>query len=282
MIEKQFVNKTLSRVKLKKYLKEIMGKAGLVDLELIKTPLVTRIILYVTRPGFAIGKGGKNIKMLSETLKKEYGIENPQVEIEPIKDARLNARVVADKMKSMIEAGQSWRSVAFKTARELQNANAQGFEIVLSGALGGKGARKRKHRIVEGYMKKVGEQTKLVDYAKAHAYTKIGAIGIKVRIIKPHVIFPDKINVEEKVKKMLEEKNMEEIKEKKEIEDAKEAIEEVKKETKKKNMEEKSKKEKTQDNKKEEKDTNAEKPSKDEKKEDERKKKKPKKEVEKK
>ncbi len=224
MIEKQFVSKTLGRVKLKKFLDKILDKAGLVDIELIKTPLVTRIILYVTRPGFAIGKGGKNIRVLSEALKKEYGIDNPQIEIEPVKDARLNAKVVADKIKNMIESGQNWRNVAFKAARDLQTANAQGFEILMAGALGGKGQRKRKHRIVEGYMKKVGEQISMVDHAQVHSFTKIGVIGIKVSIIKPNIIFPDKVNIVEKIKKKMENETIKDIKEAQEIEKAKEEI----------------------------------------------------------
>ena len=104
---------------------------------------------------------------------------------------------MADKISTLIGRGFSWRSVVYRTAKDIRTAGAQGVEIVLSGALGGKGVRKRKQRIAEGYMKKIGEEAKLVDYGAAPAKAKFGTIGVKVRIVKPETRFPDKINIKE-------------------------------------------------------------------------------------
>lgn len=197
MIEKVFVKQGLKKVQLHQYLKKELGRAGFTGFDMVKTPLVTRIIVNVSRPGLAIGKGGQNIRTLTETISKVYGVDNPQLEIKEITTPDLDAKSVCDKMKNMIERGFAWRSVAFRTVQDIERAGAQGMEVILTGKLAGKGGRKKQVRFIKGYMKKVGDQTKLVDEAKVTTYPKVGAIGVTVRIIRPGVFFPDKVDVKQ-------------------------------------------------------------------------------------
>lgn len=201
MIERTFIEQGMKKIQLEQYLKKQLSRAGFTGLHMVKTPLVTRIILRVARPGLAIGKGGQNIRQLTEEIGKLFGIDNPQIEIQDIQNPTLDARATVDKMVELIERGFSWKSVAFRTLRNINEAGAQGVELVLKGKLSGKGGRKRKHRAVRGYMKKVGDQVKLVDTAKASAYPKAGAIGIKLSIIRPEVVFPDKVDIGKAIKK---------------------------------------------------------------------------------
>jgi small subunit ribosomal protein S3 len=183
-------------------MKSHLERAGFTGLHIVKTPLVTRIVLTVARPGLAIGKGGQNIKNITDEIEAKFGIENPQIEIRDIKNPALDARATVDKMVELLERGYSWKSVVFRTIQDITAAGAQGVELMLKGKLSGKGGRKRKHRVVQGYMKKVGDQVKLVDTAKASAYPKAGAIGITLSIIGPDVVFPDKIDI----RKLIEDK----------------------------------------------------------------------------
>ncbi len=201
MIERTFIEQGMKKIQLGQYLKKQLNRAGFTGLHMVKTPLVTRIILRVARPGLAIGKGGQNIRQLTEEIGKKFGIDNPQIEIQDIQNPTLDARATVDKMVELIERGFSWKSVAFRTLRNIDEAGAQGVELVLKGKLSGKGGRKRKHRAVKGYMKKVGDQVKLVDTAKASAYPKAGAIGIKLSIIRPEIVFPDKVDIGKAIKK---------------------------------------------------------------------------------
>jgi small subunit ribosomal protein S3 len=197
MIEKHFVKQSIKKVQLHQYLKKELGRAGFTGFEMVKTPMVTRIVVNVSRPGLAIGKGGQNIRTLTETIQKVYGVDNPQLEIKEITQPDLDAKSVADKMKGMIERGFAWRSVAFRTLQDIERAGAVGMEVILSGKLAGKGGRKKQVRFIKGYMKKVGDQVKLVDEAKVTTYPKVGAIGVTVRIIRPGTFFPDKIDVKQ-------------------------------------------------------------------------------------
>lgn len=196
MMERFFIEQGIRKVELDAYLRKQLKKAGFTKAEIVKTPLVTRIVVNVTTPGLAIGKGGQNIRQLTDTIKEKFKIDNPQLEIKEIDKPNLDAQVVADRIASLISTGYSWRSIVYKIVKDIMNDGAQGVEINLSGVLAGKGQRKRKQRIFAGYMKKVGEQVRLVDSAKANAYSKIGAIGVKVRIVKPGVKFPDKVNLQ--------------------------------------------------------------------------------------
>ncbi|MCH7902131.1 30S ribosomal protein S3 [archaeon] len=197
MIEKHFIKQGLNKMELDNYLSKELDRAGFTKSEIVKTPLVTRIVVNVTRPGLAIGKSGSNISQLTNTISEKFGIDNPQLEIKEIEKPEIDAQAVANKMKALIERGFSWRSITFKSVNEIKDAGAQGLEIILSGKITGKAGRKRKQRISYGYMKKVGDQAKLVDYGQAAAHPKVGAIGIKVKIVHPDTRFPDKEDIRE-------------------------------------------------------------------------------------
>ncbi len=226
MIERTFIQKNYNKMELEKYLEKKLDRAGFDKLEIIKTPMVTRIVLYVAKPGLAIGKSGSTIKTLTEVISQKYKIDNPQIEIQELKDQRLNAKIQAKKMAQMIERGFSWRSIAYRLIKDAMDAGAQGIELVVKGKLSGKGGRKRKQRIAFGYMKKIGYQARMVDFAKEAAYPKAGAIGIRLRIIHPSVVFPDKIDAEKVIKAMKEtKKEMKEQLEKQLVLDKEEKVE---------------------------------------------------------
>jgi len=246
MIERTFIQQNIKKLSIETYLKRNLDKAGFTGLKMSKTPLVTRIVLNVTRPGLAIGKKGKNIRMLTKDLEEKFGIDNPQIEIQEITKPELNARATISKITSLLERGYSWRSVSYRTTEAIMAAGAQGVELVLKGKLAGKGGRKRKERIAVGYMKKAGAQSELVEYAKGDAYPKAGAIGVKLRIIKPDTVFPDKVNIKTFCEEKAEEEKKEEEKEEKEGKEKEEekAGEKEKEEMPKENKEEKKAEEK--------------------------------------
>jgi small subunit ribosomal protein S3 len=250
MKERKFIEQGMKKIQLEQYLKKQLNRAGFTGLHMVKTPLVTRIVLNVARPGLAIGKGGQNIRQITDDIEKKFGIDNPQIEIQDIKNPTLDSKATVEKMVELIERGYSWKSVTFRTVREITEAGAQGVELVLKGKLSGKGGRKRKHRVIQGYMKKVGDQVKLVDTAKASAYPKAGAIGLKLSIIRPEVVFPDKVKISDALKAKEEAEEGEETKTENAGEQEKEAqgkkeIGEKKEKEEKKDGKEKAVKEKT-------------------------------------
>ncbi|MEM0359792.1 MAG: 30S ribosomal protein S3 [Candidatus Diapherotrites archaeon] len=212
MIERYFIEQGMKKIKLEEYFKNELDRAGFTGMKIQKTPLATKITLRVAKPGLAIGKKGKTIRTITEEIAEKFGIENPELEIQQIEKPELDAQAMVDRIITLLARGYSWRSVAYKSIEDIMQAGAQGVELIFKGKLAGKSGRKKKERLAKGYMKKAGEQSSLVDYAHGTAYPKVGAIGVKLRIIKPDVVFPDKKKIED----IIEEKKRGKTEEKKE------------------------------------------------------------------
>jgi small subunit ribosomal protein S3 len=93
-------------------------------------------------------------------------------------------------------------------------AGALGAEIVISGKLRTERARFEKFRA--GYLVKCGDPClKYMQKAEVHVQLKPGMFGVRVKIMPPDAIFPDKIKIletlppEEKVEEKAEEKTNE-------------------------------------------------------------------------
>jgi len=199
-IERKFVQENQKRVLLKEFLMKESERAGFGGIKIQRTPLGTLITLEVERPGLIIGRGGKRIKELTETIANKFGLENPQIEIEEVSDnAALNAQLMAQKVAAALERGWHFRRVGHSTVRRIMDAGARGCQVIISGKL--TGDRHRTEKFTMGYIKYCGEvASRVMDEGMATAKTKPGIIGVKVRIMPPHARLPDEIDILEEVK----------------------------------------------------------------------------------
>ncbi len=202
MIEKNFIQQAYKKIQLEDFFKKNLVKAGFSNVEVVKTPMATKIILTVAKPGLAIGYSGKNVKRLTQILETKYEIKNPVLEIKPIENAQYNAQNIVNTIINGLERNFSWRSVVYRAVRELTASDLEGFELLVKGKLMSKGGRKQKYRVPYGYMKKVGDQVSKVRVGSGAAYTKSGAIGVTLKLIPPGTVFPDKIGKKEILEKV--------------------------------------------------------------------------------
>ncbi|MFX1363136.1 MAG: KH domain-containing protein, partial [Promethearchaeota archaeon] len=79
-----FISWGIRKAELDEFLAKELRRAGYGGVDVHKTPLGTRIILHVTRPGIVIGRGGQSIRKLTEVLSKRFGLDNPQIEVDEI------------------------------------------------------------------------------------------------------------------------------------------------------------------------------------------------------
>jgi small subunit ribosomal protein S3 len=189
----KLIEEPISKYKVMKFLEQKLDRAGLASVDIQRTPLVTRITLEVTNPARIIGKRGRLINELTETIKQEFKIENPQISVVEVREPFLEPRMVGKKAAKYIEIGKKVRAVLHYMLREVIRAGALGAEIVASGKIGAKGARAKTLRVVAGYIPKAGEPARLVRVAHISANTRSGVIGILVRIVPPGTVFPDKL-----------------------------------------------------------------------------------------
>jgi small subunit ribosomal protein S3 len=190
--ERKFIRKALNELKIKEFIVRELERAGMSSIIIQKTPVATRVILYVRRPQAVVGKGGKGIRDLCEKLENNFGVENPQVEVVEVESPELDAQLMAHKLAKQIELrGAPKRLIRF-SLHDIMNSGAIGAEIRIAGKVIGKGAKARVLTARAGYLKKSGMLDKFVRVGRATAYPRAGAIGVTVKIIPPGTVFSER------------------------------------------------------------------------------------------
>ena len=196
MIEKDFVKEGLKRTRIDEYLETKIERAGYGGMDIQVTPVGTMVIVYAEKPGMVIGRGGKTVRAITKTLKNNFDLENPQVEVKEVDVPELNPRIMAHKVVAMLQRGMQFRRVAYSIIRRIMSAGAQGVEVTISGKI--RGSRSACAKFNEGYIKKCGEPSiKYVKEGFATVQLKPGVLGIYVRIMPPEVTLPDNIEISE-------------------------------------------------------------------------------------
>lgn len=182
MKERLFIQKSKEHVKLEEFVRRQFAQAKCGSIEVQYTPVVTRIILHTTTPGLIIGSGGERIKETVELIKKEFKIENPQIDVQRIEDPDLDPTIIAQTLATSIESGVNFKKLGNFYLQRIMEAGATGCEIILTGKLSGQ--RGRRERFIAGYLKKCGEPAKR-DVMKGFAVAnpKLGNIGVTVKIM---------------------------------------------------------------------------------------------------
>jgi small subunit ribosomal protein S3 len=191
-IEIKFIDDAIIKLNISKYLSKELTRAGFSRVEIQKTPILTRITVYVLNPGRVIGRGGRTIDTITETIKTRFKVENPQINVMEVENKMLEPLLVAKSITERLERGMNARRIIQTTLKEIIENGALGAEIIASGKLAAKGARAKTIRKGIGYIPKAGNVTELVRESHATAYPKYGAIGVRVRIVPPGTVFPDR------------------------------------------------------------------------------------------
>ena len=192
--EQQFIDNGLQRTQIDEFFQDELGRAGYGGMNIAKTPMGTQIVLKAEKPGMVIGKGGKNIRKITSTLESDFGLEDPQVDVQEVEEPDLNARIVADRLANALERGWYFRKAGHTTIDRIMESGALGAEIVLSGKV--TGARSRVEKFNRGYIKHNGEPAEeIVDHGIGTAVVQLGTIGVQVKIIPPGAELPDDFEV---------------------------------------------------------------------------------------
>lgn len=203
MIEKDFVTEGLRRTRIDEYFEKELERAGYGGMDVQVTPLGTMVVVYAERPGMVIGRGGKNVRSITNTLKNEFGLDNPQIEVKEVGTPELNPKIMAYKIANMLQRGMHFRRVAYSTIRRIMGAGAQGVEVTISGKI--RGSRSAVAKFVEGYIKKCGEPSiRFVEEGFATVQLKPGVLGIYVRIMPPETVLPDTVEILHPTEKIVE------------------------------------------------------------------------------
>ncbi|MCC5940544.1 MAG: 30S ribosomal protein S3 [Balneolaceae bacterium] len=175
----------LEDTKLRQYLQARLRNGGLSNVIIERTPKRILLTLNTSRPGVIIGKGGEQIELLREELKKITNKE-VQINVSEIKRPELDASLVGQNIAQQLEARVSFRR-AMKTAiSSAMRMGAQGIKIKCAGRLGG-AEMARTEQYKEGRVP-LHTLRADIDYANTTANTIYGSIGVSVWIFKGEII----------------------------------------------------------------------------------------------
>jgi small subunit ribosomal protein S3 len=221
-VVKHFITDSIKKTEIDEFLQKKLERAGYGGVTISKTPLGTHIVVYAMRPGLVIGRGGETIRELASILEEKFKVSNPQISVSEIEIPELNAYVVASRVAGALQRGVHFRRAGFWSLNQVMEAGALGAEIVISGKLRTERARYEKFKA--GYLVKCGDPSiKYMQRAEVHVQLKPGIFGVRVKIMPPDAVFPDKIKIVEKLPPELEPKEAESTEEKTEQESPAEA-----------------------------------------------------------
>jgi len=110
------------------FLAKRLKRAGYAGLDIRKTPLGTRVIVYAAYPGIVIGRRGRNINDLTKEIEMKFNFDSVQVEISEVENPELNSKIMASRLISSLERGFQFRRAGYSIIRRVMKA---GREAVL-------------------------------------------------------------------------------------------------------------------------------------------------------
>ena len=214
---KKVMNNFARNAELDEYLKNEIGDAGYGGVEVLKSPVGTKITLFVSRPGIVIGRRGIGIRSLTENIESMFKLQNPQISVLEIEVPELIPQVMCNRIAHNVRRGTAFRRASLWALNSIMNAGALGAEISVAGKLRSERAHHEKHRA--GIVLKSGETAKrVVREASSDVLLKMGLYGIKVKIAIKDAI-PPEVEIKEDIEKETDTKSIEKEKPSSEIED---------------------------------------------------------------
>ncbi len=163
--------------------------AGIAKVEIERSINNLKIIIFVSRPGIVIGRGGSGLEDLKKVIVKFLTKTNPSsaakldIRVEPVKDPNLDAYLVATSISDQLIRRLPYKRVLNSTAERVMGSGAKGVKILLAGRIAGSEiARREKIHLGTVPLSTIRENISYVSYP---SLTKKGYIGIKVWINKP-------------------------------------------------------------------------------------------------
>lgn len=176
--------------KVRDYIKHRVGMGNVSRVEIERAANRIKVTIFTARPGAIIGRGGKGIDELTDSLNRLVRRKDPtsvvQVNVTEVRQPELDAQLVAENIAIQLEKRVSHRRAMRQAMTRAMRLNGRGIKVLVSGRLGGS-------EIARSEGDKVGKiplhtLRADIDYGLAVAHTIYGSVGVKVWIFKGEVL----------------------------------------------------------------------------------------------
>ncbi|MCD6576344.1 MAG: 30S ribosomal protein S3 [Nanoarchaeota archaeon] len=194
VVERKFVKDKLREHSIREFLEKKLERVGFSHIDIQKTPVGYSIIIYSSKPGLIVGRGGLNIRTIQETLQNKFKLESPVVEVREVDVPELDAQIMAERVGTqLMKFGVSrFKAIGHKAIEKMLKAGAVGAEIQISGKV--PSARARSWKFYAGHLPKCGDVA-VNQVRKGYKVIKLkpGVVGITVKILPPGIKMPDQV-----------------------------------------------------------------------------------------
>ncbi len=188
--KKNYADYLVEDHKIREYIKKKLFVSGISKIVIERTTKLVKVNVYTAKPGLVIGKGGALVETLKTDLQKMIG-KDIKIDIIEVKDADINAQLVAENICAQLEKRISFRRAMKQAMAKAMKAGALGIKTSVSGRLAGADMA-RTEFYKEGTIPLQTLRAD-IDYGFYEANTTYGKIGVKVWIYKGEVL-PGKKN----------------------------------------------------------------------------------------
>ena len=192
-VKRQFGDYFHEDLKIRDLIKKRLQNGAVPEVLIERYANRVRATIFTARPGIVIGHKGQDIEKMRDELVKMTGKE-VYLEIKEIRDADLNAQLVAENIAVQLERRVSFRRAMKKAIKTAMDLGALGIKVSVSGRLGGAELARR-----ESYKEgKVPLHTLRanIEYGFAEAHTVAGKVGVKVWLCRK----PEEVEVKNEVR----------------------------------------------------------------------------------
>jgi len=172
--------------------------AAISRIEVERTRDRLRVDVHTARPGIVIGRRGSEADRLRSGLTAITGNNKVQLNIQEIKQAELDAALIAQGVADQLAGRVAFRRAMKRAVQNAQKAGALGIRVQCSGRLGGS-EMSRTEWYREGRVP-LHTLRADIDYGFREARTPAGRIGVKVWIYRGDIL-PYKTAAEDKIAK---------------------------------------------------------------------------------
>jgi small subunit ribosomal protein S3 len=184
---KRYQEYLMADITLRQALMKRLANASVADVEIERSLKSIRVIIYVTRPGVVIGRGGSGLEELKKYIYEVLGYKGKEktapkidLQVEEIKEPDLNAYLVALKIAEQLAKRMPARRVVKKALERTMQSRALGIKVLLSGRIAG--AEISRRELYQTGSVPLQTLRADVDYAQVPSLTRSGYIGVKVWI----------------------------------------------------------------------------------------------------
>lgn len=180
--DKQYSTLLLEDIGLRKYLMQKLRPSGISRVVIERSVNQINVIIYVSKPGMVIGRGGSGIDELKKIIDTKVS-GKVKLDIQEVPNPDLDPQLIGRTIADQIERRMPVKRILNQAVERAKKSGVKGIRILAAGRIGGAEIARRE-KVTYGVLP-LGTLREDIEYASVEAKTATaGVLGIKVWVCK--------------------------------------------------------------------------------------------------